>query len=58
MSVSLAKALAHLVSLGVLDEITGRPRNKVFVYPKYPRSPLVLLSRTILCVGLFVPLAA
>lgn len=30
-----AKALAHLVSLGVLEEITGRPRNKVFVYRKY-----------------------
>lgn len=30
-----AKALAHLVSLGVLEEITGRTRNKVFVYRKY-----------------------
>jgi len=29
-----AKALSHLVTLGVLDEITGRPRNKVFVYRK------------------------
>ncbi|MGH2843089.1 MAG: Fic family protein [Solirubrobacteraceae bacterium] len=30
-----AKALAHLVSLGVLEEITGRGRNKVFVYRGY-----------------------
>jgi Fic family protein len=30
-----AKSLAHLVSLGVLDEITGRARNKVFVYREY-----------------------
>lgn len=30
-----AKALAHLVELGVLDEITGRPRHKVFVYRDY-----------------------
>jgi hypothetical protein len=34
-----AKALAHLVSLGVLEEITGRPRNKVFVYRKYLNLP-------------------
>jgi Fic family protein len=30
-----AKALSHLVALGVVEEITGRPRNKVFVYRKY-----------------------
>ncbi len=30
-----AKALAHLVHLGVLEEITGRPRHKVFVYREY-----------------------
>lgn len=30
-----AKSLAHLVSLGVLDEITGRARNRVFVYREY-----------------------
>lgn len=30
-----AKSLAHLVSLGVADEITGRARNKVFVYREY-----------------------
>lgn len=30
-----AKSLAHLVSLGVVDEITGRARNKVFVYREY-----------------------
>jgi Fic family protein len=30
-----SKALSHLVRLGVLEEITGRPRNKVFVYRRY-----------------------
>ncbi len=31
----MQKALGHLTALGVLDEITGRPRHKVFVYREY-----------------------
>jgi Fic family protein len=34
------KAISHLVSLGVLREITGRPRGRIFVYQDY----LALLS--------------
>jgi Fic family protein len=30
-----ANALSHLVRLGVLEEVTGRPRNKIFVYRRY-----------------------
>jgi cell filamentation protein, protein adenylyltransferase len=36
--VTLGKATAHLEQLGVVTEITGRARNRVFVYDRYLRA--------------------
>jgi Fic family protein len=33
--VTIAKAASHLESLGIAREVTGRPRNKLFVYQPY-----------------------
>ena len=32
---TVATAIANLEQLGILREITGRPRNKIFTYSKY-----------------------
>jgi Fic family protein len=33
--VTVAKAASHLEDLGILREVTGKPRNKLFVYQRY-----------------------
>ncbi|MFN8112809.1 MAG: Fic/DOC family N-terminal domain-containing protein [Solirubrobacterales bacterium] len=32
---TVATAIGHLESLGILEEVTGRPRNKLFAYVRY-----------------------
>jgi Fic family protein len=32
---TVAKSLAHMTELGILHEVTGRERHRLFVYDKY-----------------------
>lgn len=32
---TVAKALGHMMRLGILEEITGRERRRIFVYRRY-----------------------
>jgi ribosomal protein S25 len=35
MSATANKALQHLITLNIVQEITGKTRNKIYVYQKY-----------------------